>query len=209
MLGLFLPTTLAKDGDWVTISGTVTEAKPDFFILDKGSSRVIVEMDDWDLEKEGEAILEGDKVIVQGKVDKDFLEQRKIEASNVYVHGINTYYYADSDDEEDEPFMNGFYYEIDDIPDGLTMEFQGFVEKIEGRTFILNTGIQKIAVDTRSLGFDPLDKKGLIKINIGDRLKVSGTIREKFLSNDELQAKWLVSLKEQPVEMNSGNKGVR
>ena len=186
-----------SNGEWITVSGKVIDAHASYFVLDKGSKRVIVEMDDWDWYKEGYNILKGDKVLVYGRIDKDFLEKRTIEASSVFVKGLNTYFYASSDDEEPEPHFNGIYYDSFDFPEALKTEFTGHVEKINGDKFTFNLGARKIIVNTSMMPYNPMNKKNLGSITVGDKLKVYGNIEDKLFSKDELDASWIVILKQQ------------
>jgi uncharacterized protein YdeI (BOF family) len=185
----------ATNGEWVTVSGKVTMATGVYFILDKGSESIKVEMDDWDWYKEGYKILKGDNVIVHGRIDHDFLEKRTIEAGSVYVKSLNTYFYASSDDEEFEPYASSYYWKTKDIPEGVVVELTGHIDSVSGRKFILNTGTRKIKVDTSTLAYNPLDDEGFFKISKGDRVRVSGKIEENWFSKNKINASWLIILK--------------
>ena len=91
----------AWNGSWITLSGRVVGTGPDRFQLDYGSGRITVEMDDWDWFHEGRELLAGDDVTVTGRIDKDLYEQKKIEASSVYVKNLGAIFQANPQDEED------------------------------------------------------------------------------------------------------------
>lgn len=186
-----------KNGEWVIVRGKVSHAAPDYFILDKGYKKVLVEMDDWDWFKEGYKILKGDRVIVQGKIDHDFLERRKIEASSVYVQGLNTYYYASSDDEETEPYHHHYFFETYEIPDEIKYDFTGTISRIDDREFVLNTGLREVSVDTEDMKYNPMDDKGLTQLKVGDAVRVYGDIENNFFTDDVLNANWIITLKKQ------------
>ena len=185
-----------KDGDWTKLDGIVTDAYPDYFILNEGDKKTIVEMDDSDWYKEGAKILKGDNVVVHGRVDHDFLEKRKIEASSVFVKGIDTYFFASSEDDEPDPFIRSFYYEVKDLPDGLMVEFSGNIEAVDGREFVLNTGLQRINVDTADMNYDPLDNFGFPALKTGDKIKVYGRVDDSLFSEKEIDASYIITLKQ-------------
>ncbi|MDX1680078.1 MAG: hypothetical protein R3242_05030, partial [Akkermansiaceae bacterium] len=91
------------DRSWLSISGEVTSVTPDTFLLDYGDGAITVEMDDFDNDADAYKLVVGDEVTVYGRVDDDLFETTSIEASSVWVSGINTYFYANSADEEDLP----------------------------------------------------------------------------------------------------------
>lgn len=74
------------DGQWITLSGKVTDAGANDFKLDYGKGAITVEMDDYDPELEAFNIVRNDRVIVVGRVDADRKQRRTIEAgqSNLF-----------------------------------------------------------------------------------------------------------------------------
>ncbi len=180
-----------KNGSWISVRGKVEKAMPNYFVLDKGSRSIIVEMDDWDMFKEGTYIKKGDVVVVNGRVDKDFPEKRKIEAGSVYVQGINTYFYASSSDEEIEPYLVGYHYEVRDIPTNAELTFTGTVEKIKNDQIVVNTGYRKVKVDTSSLPENLVFSDKSLNPEIGDRVTVKGEMENKFFRDFVLDAEWM------------------
>ncbi len=184
----------ASDGEFATISGKVTKVGPDAFYLMSKGKRMLVEMDDYDWDADGYKLKVGDSVVVNGKVDKDFMEKRKLEAGSVYVKNINAYFYANSDDEEGAPFLNASYYTMDTIPENTSLDIQGRVVAISGRELVVDTGLKKIKVDTGNLIYNPLDDKGFTQIDLNDRVRISGIVDDSFFSGKSLSANFVAEL---------------
>ena len=180
------------DGEWVTVTGKVTSVKPDYFNLKYNDKSIIVEMDDFDMDADGYKLVKGDNVVVYGRVDQDFLENKKIEASSVYVKSIDSYFYASSIDEESIPIATTSYYVLSPLPDGASVDIKGTVINVDDREFTVNTGLRLIEVNTEDMALNPMDNKGLIKISKGDRVFVSGVIEDSYFDNKELAAKYII-----------------
>lgn len=175
------------DGSYVSLSGTVTTATPDSFILDYGEGLVTVEMDDWDWYADGYGIMENDDVTVYGFVDDDFYETTSIEASSVFVEDIDTYFYASGADEESTSLQSSTFYDYDYVVTGT-------VTSTDGREFTINTGDRKTTVDTWQLGYNPLDDEGYLKLDKGDRVTVYGDLDYEVFDGREISAEALVEL---------------
>ncbi|WP_144394428.1 hypothetical protein [Pleionea sediminis] len=180
---------LKPDDAYITVDVTVKATAVSSFILDYGEGEILVEMDDWDRYKEGAGILRGDKVTARGFIDHDLYETKKIEAGSVYVKGLNTYFYANPMDEEDLSLTI-----IDPVENGSTLEVSGNVTDVNGREFTLDLGTTNIKVDTRALGYDPLDDKGLQQLDEGDRVWVKGRMDYDFFEKEEIVADMVVSI---------------
>jgi uncharacterized protein YdeI (BOF family) len=178
------------DETWISLSGTVTSSGPDSFILDYGGGIITVEMDDWDQAAEGYQIMVGDKVTVSGCVDDDLFETTTVEASSVYVEDLNTYFYANSADEED---YDTFLTMTTPINISATI-IQGTVTGVHDDEFVVNTGLRAITVDTDEMPYDPLDDQGFQQIDIGDRVSVMGAMDERFWEGRKLVAESIVTL---------------
>ena len=178
------------DDTWISISGTVQEVFPDAFTLDYGDGLVTVEMDDGDRDADGYKLLEGDKVTVSGLIDDDFFEATTIEAASVYVESIGTYFYASAMDEEDT-----FVTVTTPVVVGFTT-VQGTVTSVEplDDEFIVNTGLRAIQVETEEMPYDPLDDEGYQRIEVGDRVSVTGTMDADLFEGRELVADSVVVL---------------
>lgn len=182
------PATVPDD-NWLSVSGKVMKVTPDTFELDHANGIVTVEFDDWDNDADAYKLVEGDEVTVTGKIDHDLFETRKIEASTVYVDSINTYFYASAADEED-----AFISVITPV-DGAHATLQGTVTSIpKADEFIINVGTIGLRVETDEMAYNPLDDEGYQKIEVGDRVSVSGEFDNDFFEGYELVADSIITL---------------
>ena len=179
----------AQDGEWVSLSGTVETVSGEDFVLDYGPNAITVEMDDYDWYNEN-ALLAGDQVTVTGRIDNDFLQSRRLEASRVYVDSIRTLFYASPADEED------FTPAVDNPIVGTTgMTISGTVESIDGDEMVVDAAILDYKVDTGTLNYDPFDADGLQHVEIGDRVLVTGRFDDSdFFDAPEIDATALVEI---------------
>ncbi len=177
----------ASDQSWISLTGTVVHASPHDFVLDYGDGEITVEMDDWDWFPEGEHLLENDRVVVYGYIDDDFYERRTIEASSVFVRDLGTQFFASGVD--DEEFRAMTY--VDASPQ---IDVSGVVHEIKGSEFELATAAGMIDVETRHMGYDPLDDEGFQRIEPGDRVRVSGELGYELFADRDLMADYVVSL---------------
>lgn len=180
----------ASDNSWISVSGTVVETSPDSFRLDYAGGVITVEMDDFDFFQEGRLMMENDKVVVYGIVDNDLFEKKTIEASSVFVEDLQTHFYANASDEED--FVN---WTVSGPIIVGEAQVSGYVTSIDGREFTINTGLQSIQVDTDEMGYDPMDDKGYLEIDLGDFVKVSGEVDPGLFEDHEIEADWIVELR--------------
>lgn len=162
----------ATDGEWLSLSGSVVSVAPESFMLDYGAETISVEMDDYDWFGEN-ALVVGDEVVVTGRMDADFWENRKVEASSVYVDSRGTMYFASAADEE------GFVYPVlalDSLTNGESVSLTGEVTGIAGDEVMLDAGLMEYRVDVGELDYDPLDFDGVQRISVGDRVYVFGSM---------------------------------
>lgn len=181
----------ADNGEWLTLSGSVVSSSSDSFMLDYGGKTIKVEMDDYDWYADN-PVIKGDHVTVTGRMDADFWEKRKIEASSVYVKSLNTMYFASAADEEGamSPVLR-----IDPLTNGESVSLTGRVAAINGDELTLDAGLLNYTVDVGSLGYDPLDNDGPQRISVGDRISVMGRMDDADLfDNREIDAKVLTEL---------------
>ncbi len=178
------------DESWISISGTVVKTAPDAFRLDHGGEVITVEMDDFDFYQEGRQLVENDRVVVYGRIDADVFQKRTIEASAVYVQNLQTQFYANPADEEE--ILNTWVARPPVVLGDI--EVTGTVTSVTGREFTVDTGPSAIQVDTIRLGFNPLDEDGYLKIEKGDRVKVSGVFDYSVVDETELSADWITEL---------------
>ncbi len=179
-----------RDDSWISLSGTVTTANPDSFVLDYGDGLVTVEMDDWDWYREGYNILSGDRVTVYGAIDDDLFESTTIEASSVYVESLNNFFYASAADEEDSMYTVTTPIILSET------KVRGTVTSVSELTgeFTIDTGLRKITVETDDMLYDPLDDEGYQKIEVGDRVSVRGEVDRDLFEGRELVADSVITL---------------
>jgi uncharacterized protein YdeI (BOF family) len=183
------------DNSFISINGTVQSAKADSFVLDYGDGIITVEMDDWDWYREGYKLLNGDNVTVYGRIDDDLFEVAKIEASSVYVKGLNSFFFANDADEEDFAYVN--------FVAPMTAAINGEVQEINGREFTVDTGTGALSVDTSSMPYNPLDKEGYQRVEKGDRVSVVGALNPGFFSEREIEADAVMTLSKDKAKQSS------
>jgi hypothetical protein len=182
------------DGSMISISGTVTSPEADEFVLDYGDGTILVEMDDWDSFGDAHGLMDGDRVTVYGRIDDDFFEMAKIEAGSVYVENLNTFFYANSADEESA--MNTVYWAASAPVVISDMTLRGEVIEVDAEEgeFTVSTGDDEIEVYVDSLGYNPLDDFGYQKIDEGDWVSVAGAIDYEFIDGQVLRADMVTTL---------------
>ena len=186
---------LAADDTWISLTGTVADAGRESFRLDYGEGLITVEMDDWDWYGEAAGVLQGERVTVSGRIDDDFLEQRTIEASTVYVKGLSRYYYASPADEEGALVSHPVQFPVDPgVGDASWLTVTGTVAAIDGREFTLGRDTAALRVDTIAMPYNPLDDVGPQQIAVGDRVSVSGRLDLDLFESTELLATSVISL---------------
>lgn len=165
-------TVEATNGEWLSLSGSVVSVAPNSFALDYGAETISVEMDDYDWFEEN-AVTVGDEVVVTGRMDADFWENRKIEANSVYVDSRGTMYFASAADEEGLVFPT---LALDPLTNGESVSLTGEVTGIVGDEVMLDAGLMEYRVDVGELDYDPLDSDGVQRISAGDRVYVVGSM---------------------------------
>lgn len=191
------PNPYAKpDNSFVSISGTVVDPGVELFELDYGQGTVTVEMDDWDSYGEARALMDGDIVTVYGRIDDDFFETTSIEAGAVYVDGLNTYFYASSDDEESASYYtpNLWIAPVSVAPSAMTLRGEVISVAEDDRTFVVSMGDETVEVETDMLGYNPVDDKGYQQIERGDWVSVTGMLDYEFLDGQVMRADTITTL---------------
>lgn len=186
---------LKADDSWITISGTVEAVQADRFTLDYGDGTITVEMDDGDRDADGYKLVNGDKVVVSGRIDDDFFEYTKIEAGSVYVENLGTTFFASSMDEESWGFV-----ESNLAPPVMISRtvVSGIVTEVDSDAgdFLINAGTRMIRVDVSDMPIDPLDDEGYLKVDEGDRVRVLGQIDTSLFEGRRLKADTVIELRQ-------------
>lgn len=183
------------DGSWIAISGTVVTPDANSFVLDYGSGIITVEMDDWDRFGDALGLIDGDRVTVYGAIDDDTYELAKIEAGSVYVENLNTYFYADSADEEGAARNTFLWYTA--VPlDANMVTVMGTLTSVdrEDREFTVDSGLRSIRVNAQQIGYNLFDDLGFQKIEKGDVVSVTGLMDDEFLTGRHLEADRVTTL---------------
>jgi len=173
---------------WISINGTVKDVTADSFLLDFGQGIITVEMDDGDRDADGYKLLAGDEVTVSGKIDDDFYEMTKIEASSVYVEKLGTSFYASAIDEED------YWVTISTPIVSSGTIVHGTVTSVRDQEFTLNNGVRSLTVEVDEMFYNPLDDSGFQKIETGDLVRVTGILDENLFGGREFKADTIVEL---------------
>lgn len=178
----------APDNSWISISGSVADVRRDRFELDYGDGRVTVEMDDGDRDADAYKLLEGDKVRVLGRVDDDVFESTTIEAMSVQVDKLDTTFYASPRDEERLSFGVA-------VPITVSETYvNGRVLSVGDDDFVIDTGMSHLTIDVSDMPVDPLDDRGFLQIDTGDRVSVAGGMTSEFFEGRQLEADAIVEL---------------
>lgn len=173
------PAIAADDRSRVSLAGRVVSSSANAFQLDIGEDVVTVEMDDWDWFKEGKALKPGDDVVVSGRVDKDLWEQKKVEASSVFVANLGVTFYANGADEED---LAAALVQIDPVT-----ATSGTVTAVEGTEFTIGSATGPVRVDLSQLTIRPM-------LKVGDRVHAWGDLDVDAREKLELMADGVVVL---------------
>lgn len=180
-----------RDNSWITISGTVESVQKDRFTLDYGDALVTVEMDDGDRDADAYKLLKGDKVTVTGRIDDDMFEYTKIEAGSVFVENIGTTFFASSIDEESADALLGSVSVPVVVSETVV---RGTVTEVADEEFVVDAGARKIRVEVENMPYNPLDDEGYLKIEKGDRVRVTGRIDNDLFEGRELVADSVIKL---------------
>ncbi|WP_462320985.1 hypothetical protein [Halochromatium sp.] len=179
------------DDSWISVSGTVESVTNDAFVLDYGEGVMTVEMDDGDRDADGYKLVSGDKVTVNGRIDDNLFEARTLEASSVYVENIDTYFYASAVDEED---IDNVIVTVSTPVVISATTVQGTVTEVSAEEFVVDTGLRQVRVEVEEMAYNPLDDQGYQKIEVGDRVSVTGQIDDDLFEGRELVADSVVTL---------------
>jgi RNase P/RNase MRP subunit p29 len=154
----------ATNHDWVTLTGNVQSRTSNSLILDTGRAQIRVEVDD-DQTFPLDAIRPGKKVAVNGMVDHDVFECKKIEANWIYRFSQRSYYYSDAGDEEDS--QSNIYETVPYALDGAYVGLTGTVVAVDKAddTLSVISGGQMLTIDVGALGHNP-------KVAAGNRVSV-------------------------------------
>jgi hypothetical protein len=168
----------AQSGAFLNLTGIVTEAHRDGFVLDYGTGQVNVRMQDWDWYARGYRTLEGRQVTVRARADHDWTRRGLVDVDSVYSPHQHTYYYAPVAGRPHTAYISREIVEaVDQVADGDTW-IRGTVAAIEPRRGVirLDSGGVEFDVLTRRLAFDPITDTQPFRLEVGDRVLVAGDL---------------------------------
>lgn len=202
------PTNYDPEPHWLTLGGEVVSVSKDSFQFDYGQRQVTIEMDEWGWFNEREQLRPGEYVVVAGRPDEDFFKNGNFEAEAVYARERNTFYARpahDQDVAEDESqsanepgaftYYPGAYNIPRTAPEGAFVTVSGKVTGINGRNVILDTGQNKVTIDTSALHYNPVDEVGRPQLREGDYIRATGDVSGELFSAKKLSAESITSLR--------------
>lgn len=182
----------ASNATYISLGGKITSVDADSFLLDAGTHRISVEMDDYNDDADASMLRKGDRVTVYGLVDDNLFSNETIEASSIYVERLNNKYFANSLDEEERALA-----EATPLPASENIALQGQVSRVNPYEyeFELEAGDRDVRVEILDLPDNPLDERGQRRLREGDVVRVEGRWERDFLEGREIDAQRLEVLR--------------
>lgn len=178
-----------EEGTRISIDGTVDSVTPGGFLLNYGDGTIKVEMDDPNEVADAYNLIAGDTVTVYGRIEDDTFDTATINASSVFIEGIGTFFYGEDESLDETGFLNYRPPEKE-----LDTVLNGFVSSVSKDTFTLDTGARELLVETAEMPNDPLDDIGYQKLEVGDRVTVTGDMDTDFIEGRVLEAETVITL---------------
>ena len=175
-----------SNGSAIELSGLVTKAAASYFNLDYGPGTIKVELDDYDSYKEGNNIVVGDRVVVNGRVDADPGKTRSIEASKVYIPAIDLEVRASSVDEED---TNTKLF-TETLEDGIEVNLNGIITGIDKKIVTIQSSKGRVDIH-----FGKLFKQKKTTLKVGQAVKVTGIFQNRVFLKDMIFAEKVEKLR--------------
>ena len=183
-----------KNGDTIKIAGGVSKAAAKTFQLDYGKGTITVELDDYDSYEEGFNIVDGDQVIVTGKIDADPGQKRSIEARRVYIPAVDLEVFACSTDEEDTESK----VFTQTLSDGTEIDLRGIIKSIDKKVITIQSSKGRVEIH---LG--RVKQPGRQTFYVGQAVKVTGFFKNRWIRKDMIFAETIELVKRLP-EKNRG-----
>lgn len=196
-----------KEGQSVTLTGTVASVDGDALILNTRGEDVKIRFADWDKFNADKAFATGSKVTVSGVVDDHMIRGQEIKATTVYSadtgmrHSLNDLdrnnmrvtTVRERQVQDIQPAAGPAYFERTVTTSySLPVErVEGTVTSIHGRTLNVTTPGGATSIDTLALGYDPTSQLVTPSIQVGDTIFLN-TFRN---NNGMLEASEVVSIK--------------
>lgn len=155
------------DGEWIIVTGDISNVTPQGFRIDYGDGSLPVEMDGF-LPTSTQNLRNGDWVTVSGRIDDSLWERRTIEASSLYSSRLQERLWANAADEEGDYTS----FALIDLPDeGDWVGVTGRVVSVDRTNdeMVVDVGSRTMQVDTTDMGVPVLATRG-------DRVSVYGRL---------------------------------
>lgn len=174
------PLTDKASGDWIMLTGEISELRATQFHLNLDRGAVIVELDGYDADVKYDDFKIGQPVMVYGRLDDTGEATKTVEALQVYTLDTHKILAANPDDEEGAiaDWRAGKY----------TTTLQGTVKSTGQDQMTVDTSLQTFTVNTGALPENAFDNEGSVRIEAGDRVKVHGTFSDGFGKTSTLTA---------------------
>ncbi|MBC53463.1 MAG: hypothetical protein CMQ34_06450 [Gammaproteobacteria bacterium] len=183
------------DGTWISLSGSVESVERNSFVLDYGRGFITVEMDDGDRDADAYALLQGDNVIVNGMIDDDLFETTTIEARSIFVESISAYFVASPvDDETARAYSPAFPLAVPVVAGQASIHGSIVAIDPDEQEIVLDTGLNTLVVELDDLPYDPFDDEGYFKLDLRDKITVSGSLSDDFFEGHVFEGDYLVSI---------------
>jgi len=166
----------ASDGSWIGISGTVESSSAGSFALDYGEGTIKVNVDP--NATNPHQFIANEAVTVYGILDEGFFKASTINALTVYLD--SEMIYTCSSDGADSKVASF----VPVLRTGTLIH--GRVTKVSGNTFMVDEAGTMITVDTSALNGKAMSEEP--KVEVGDRVTVSGAMTKGFFSGRTLEA---------------------
>ncbi|MBT0588104.1 NirD/YgiW/YdeI family stress tolerance protein [Alteromonas oceanisediminis] len=161
--------SMIDDDAWVTITGKVTKAEADGFMLDYGHGDIRIDLEDGNYTEATAEMIDGDSVTVTGQLDDDVFATRSIEASSVYVPRLMTTYISSSLDDE----SSDLYKFASRVPTNTSqLTVTGTVIAAEDEHIQLDVGENHLVVDLSELPIDVTSESSSFEVTEGDYVEV-------------------------------------
>ena len=188
-LGVALAADQSSDADWVSLTGAVAGSESKQFVIRDGAYAASVQMKDWVWYNSRSKLPDGEVVTVYGKMAEAADGTATVQASSIYVHDRNTFYFAEDSNKE---VGYTLYAHVADFDDGKRVNVAGLVISKEGRDMAIDTGSDVIAIDTRSVIDDKFDNARFEMVEPGDVIAVSGFLDGRFLDQRHIEARTIL-----------------
>lgn len=191
LLGAGAACAVEKDNEtdnkdtWVNLQGHVAAVNPEGFVLDYSYGTLRVDMSGLESYQNEFTLKKGDKVNITGRVDANFYASKTLEASNLYVSRLGSFFYKTS-----ERSPGGGQWIAGPMVEEGKVTYVGTVRAVNhaSQRFVIHAGGKTLLVNTQTLSYDPLDEKGYRQVEKGDRVRVEGRIDGRLEDQGQLKA---------------------